>query len=169
MYGFFNPITTMKLKVDKALLCDREIVNLVSDRDDCELPATGLKWTRVFPFGYVPDVTEGANAYITYEVKLQGIGNPAVRGYILIVNVFAHQDIQRVDDEVGQRLGITDRGVRTDILAAKVDECLNGEHGFGFGKMELEDIYPFAFAEKFHGHRLVYKVPGWNRSGDKLI
>lgn len=169
MYGVFNPITTMKLKVDQTLLNDRTIVNLVSDGCDLALPAKGLKWTRVFPFGYVPDVTEGANIYITYEVHLEGIGNPAVRRYVLTVNVLAHRDKQRIDDEVGQRLGITDRGVRTDILAARVDECMNGEHGFGFGKLELLDINPFTFAEKFHGQKLIYRVLGWNRSGEKLI
>ena len=169
MYGIYNLITTMKLKVDQILLSDRKIVNLVSNGTDCELPAKNLKWTRVFPFAYVPDVTEGANTYITYDVRVEGIDNPAVRKYVLTVNAFTHQDMQRFDDETGQRLGITDRGVRTDILAARIDECLNGEHGMGFGKLKLVDMRPFTFAEKFHGQRLVYEVLGWNRSGEKLI
>lgn len=163
-----NEISKMKHRIDQIILSDRDIVSLITDDPLWAVPATNLKFVRVFPFKYVPDVSQGMNTYITYQINIHGINNPAVAQYYLSVYVIVHQDIERIDDEVGQRLGIEDRGTRTDVLCSKIDALINGANGIGIGRSELVDIDDVQISPNFNGRKLLYRIYGWNRTGERL-
>lgn len=80
----------------------------------------------------------------------------------------SHESLMPVDNKVGEMLSISDRGVRTDILADKLDYLLNGSTDMGFGKLEIVGSDVFRPAERFSGRNIQYIISGWNRYGEKL-
>lgn len=163
-----NVISDMKQTILKALLSDESIVKLIRNTSTVTLPDMPLRYTQVVPWKAVPDTQGEAKTFVTFEVDVIGVTNCAVKDFSLNIYVITHESLMKFDNAVGTALDLPDRGVRTDILADKIDYLLNGSTDFGFGKLELKRSPTFDPIDGYHGRKLEYYVQGWNRYGEKL-
>lgn len=119
--------TRYKQTLMKAICTSDEIVDLLRlDTDPKTITGKDMRYTRIFPYNYVPLVTENANTYICFTVTAPNVRNDVISELCLTVYVFTHQDIMR-----------TDNGMRTDLLASEIDKLLNGSTKYGLGKVSL--------------------------------
>ena len=150
-----NRIGAMKEKVLESILATQDIVRLIENKKDVVLPA-------------ILGTQEEAKTFVGFDISLGGAINCAVKTYYLNIWVMSHESLMPVDNKVGETLSISDRGVRTDILADKLDYLLNGSTDMGFGKLEIVGSDVFRPAERFSGRNIQYIISGWNRYGEKL-
>lgn len=169
--GNLNEIPFLKNNVLEKFLNDELLVRLLADASNVSLPALDLRYKRVYPWEYTLETTSEAAAFITMEMVAtpmldeRGRRNPVVKDIHLFVYAFCHQSIMLVDDEVGARLGIPQRGTRVDIMLARVDELLNGAELSSFGKLEFdgqEIINPPA--SRYVGKCTTYSTKNFNRT-----
>lgn len=152
----------------KEILLDEEIMKIVENKPDVQMPNKDLLYKQIVPYKKKMDTQLKAQSIIAFEIAPGKAATPAVREYVLNVWVMVHDDLMKFDTQVANRLGINDRGTRLDVLADKIDYLLNGDKEIGFGRLEFEGAPPFSASEYFHGRQLVYSIYGWNRYGDKL-
>lgn len=166
--GNLNLISVLKQTILSAILSDADIMKLVTNSGTVTVPAMSARYDQVFPWKRVPKTIDEATTLITFEVAIPGTLNCAVRDFILRIYVMTHESLMKVDQGVANSLGISDKGVRIDILADKIDYLLNGSEDFGFKKLELEQSNPFDPVDGYHGRTLEYSAQGFNRYGEKL-
>jgi len=170
MSNNLNVISDMKQTMLRALLSDEDVVKILRNTCDVELPDMGLRYTQVFPWMYVPDTVEETKSYIGMKIKARNQINAAAKVYEMTIYIICHKEHMRMNAAVCEQLGLdtTDSGSRVDVLMDKVDCLINGSEEFGFGKVEFVESDEFRPTDKFHGRYITYRVNGWNRWGEKL-
>lgn len=168
MSNNLNQIGAMKQEVLQAILSDDEIMRLILNRPDPTLPALTARYVQVVPWKKIPDTQTNARVYVTFDIVVTEFVNCAVKNYNLYLWIMAHDSLMTIDSTVGAALGIQDRGVRTDILADKIDYLLNGSTEMGFGKLQIKSSGIFDPADGYYGRNLVYEGICRNRYGEKL-
>ena len=163
-----NRASAMKAELLQNILQNEEIMRLVMDTPNVKLPCKEARYTQVFPWKKAIGTQEEARTLICFEVSMSAPLNNATRMYTLTVWVMTHESLMPLDDAVGKRLNITDRGTRVDVLADKIDYLINGSTEFGFERLEIQGSAPFNAGNSFVGRSLHYSVPGWNRYGEKV-
>ena len=163
-----NRIGAMKEKVLESILATQDVVRLIENKKDVVLPAFEIRYKQVFPWKKILGTQEEAKTFVGFDISLGGAINCAVKTYYLNIWVMSHESLMPIDNKVGEMLSISDRGVRTDILADKLDYLLNGSTDMGFGKLEIVGSDVFRPAERFSGRNIQYIISGWNRYGEKL-
>lgn len=120
-------LTTYKQILMKAICTSDSIVNLLKQPTDNEnIAGRDLRYVRIFPYNYVPLVTEQATTFVCFTVTAPNVRNDMITQLVLTVYVFTHQDIMR-----------TENGMRTDLLISEIDKLLNGSTKYGLGKVSL--------------------------------
>lgn len=141
----------------KMLLSDEEFTKLVSNDDEHEVPATDLRYTQVFPYGWIAPTIDEAKTYVCFDIDVPGVSTIAVSNIYMYFWIFTHNT-----------LAMTPDGVRVDLIAARVDRLLNGSTELGFGKVKLERVSRDAPNSDYYGRVLMYGVQNWNRRGSGL-
>ena len=120
--------TTYKNTLMKAICTSDAIVDLLKlDTDKEDITGKEMRYTRIFPYNYVPLTTEHATTYICFTVTAPYPKDGLITELRLSVFVFTHQDLMR-----------TDKGMRTDLLVSEIDKLLNGSTKYGLGKVTLK-------------------------------
>jgi len=163
-----NVLGDMKNKIFTALLMDADIVKLVTDSPTVTLPAMELRYTSIIPWKKTPDTRETAQTLITFEIGIGAEVSPAVRWYNIYIRVLTHDSLMRFDKQAADKLGLTDRGTRIDVLAEKIDYLINGSKELGLGKVQTVESTTFDTVGDYHGRGLMYAVQGPNRQCDRL-
>lgn len=165
-------LTEIKEELLRTLLTNYDICALLTNEPVERLPALDLRYEHVFPYSHVPDTAMDARTYVTFEVYTKKCDNGAVKQVGIDVYVFSHYDLMNVDGATARALGIKEKGVRTDILAAKIDEVLNGRDGdpwYGLIQFDaLDPQAPIHPAEHYSGTRLSYIMFAPNRAGERV-
>lgn len=154
---FLTELSDKKQQILKDLLSDRELVTLLTDDSTIRLPAKDLRYDQVFPYPWVDETADAAKSFICFDVTVPEISTIAVKDCYMYIWIFTHQ-----------RIAMTKEGVRTDLLASRVDYLLNGSTEYGFGKVRLMSVLPYAPNANYYGKVLKYYVQDWNRFGAKL-
>ena len=153
----------------KAFLTNADIVALLTNTKDTPLPAKDLRYKRVFPYEHVPDTSIETGVYITFDTEVVDVPTSASKRIYLYVYVMCHQGMMNVDSAAAALMGIKDRGPRKKILAAKVDEVLNGLTNEDWvGKIQLIQTKIVTPAVGYIGDCLIYELLDFNRTGEKL-
>lgn len=170
MANNLNVISDMKQVILRSILSDEDIVKILRNSHNVQVPDIQLRYTQVFPWMRTFETVEEAKSFITFEVAVTRVQNCAVREFELRIYIMTHESLMLMNGQVCGELGLdaSDCGTRIDVLADKIDYLINGSEELGFGKIELIASPPFTPAEKFLGRILVYHVEGWNRWGEKL-
>lgn len=125
-----------------------EIVSLLNDSidpNDIEA-AKSLIYTQVFPHEYVPETVVEAATFVCCDVDIR---KATVKPYLeatLYVWVFTHKSLLRLPEG----------GVRTDKLAAKIAEKINGSMYYGLGELDLYSAKRFAPMTDYNGKVLAF-------------
>lgn len=147
--------TTYKQTLMKAICTSDSIVDLIKlDTDKPEITGKDLRYVRIFPYNYVPLVTENATTFICFTVTAPVVKNEMITELCLTIYVFTHQDIMR-----------TDKGMRTDLLVSEIDKLLNGSLEYGLGKVSLKGCDVMQVPVRgYSGLYSIYSVKDFNRS-----
>lgn len=147
--------TTYKQTLMKALCTSDSIVGLLKlDTDKPTITGKDMRYTRIFPYDYIPLTTEQATTYVCFTVTAPNVRDDFITELRLTIYVFTHQDLMR-----------TDNGIRTDLLVSEVDKLLNGSTKYGLGKVSLKscDILQVP-CRGYTGLYSVYTVKDFNNS-----
>ena len=120
--------TSYKQTLMQAICTSDSIVRLLKlETDPEDITGRDMRYDRIFPYNYVPLVTQNAKTFVCFIVTAPSVRDGIVSDLQLTVFVFTHQDIMR-----------TDRGMRTDLLVSEIDKLLNGSTKYGLGKVKLK-------------------------------
>jgi len=145
--------TTYKNTLMEAICTSDTIVNLLKlDTDDDSITGRDMRYSRIFPYNYVPLVTDQASTYICFTVTAPYPKDGVVTQLYLTVYVFTHQDIMR-----------TKNGMRTDLIISEIDKLLNGSTKYGLGKVVLKACDIMSVPSRgYSGLYSVYAVKDFN-------
>lgn len=139
----------------RAVCTSDEIANLLAlGGDEPVLTGQDLKYTRVFPYPYIPDVTKHAECYICFEVDVASVQSDTIKTLLLRVYVLIDRSMMRLNGG----------GIRPDRIIAEIDRLLNGSTEFGLGHVELVGLESFVPVDGFYGRQIRYRVQDYNRS-----
>lgn len=147
--------TTYKQTLMKAICTSSRITELMKiETDPVTITGKDMRYKRIFPYNYVPPVTEHAQSFICFTVTAPNVRDELITELRLTVYVFSHQDIMR-----------TENGIRTDLLISEVDKLLNGSTKYGLGKVSLKmcDVMQVP-CQGYSGLFAVYSVKDFSRS-----
>lgn len=147
--------TEYKNTLMKAICTSDVIVDLLKlETDKPEITGRDMRYDRIFPYNYVPLVTQNAKTFVCFVVTAPSVRDGVVTDLTLTVFVFTHQDIMR-----------TDKGMRTDLLISEIDKLLNGSTDYGLGKVKLKacDVLQVP-VRGYSGLFSVYTVKDFNYS-----
>lgn len=149
-------LTTYKAKLMETICSSQTIANLLNVTGK-EIAPIGkpLAYSQVFPYSYVPSVTENAEAFICFKIDVPSIINDTVKTVQVTVYTMCEKKLMRMTDG---------SGIRIDLLASEVDKLLNGSSKFGLGNMDLVSVHEFTPIDGYYGNVLCYRVQDINRS-----
>jgi hypothetical protein len=109
---------------------------------------TSLIYDVIFPYRYVPDVTNIIQTYITTEFTEFELtrNNPKNIKFNLVFYIFTHKD-----------LFVTENGLRVDLLLNEVDIEIQ-EKELGFGRVYLNLCRSFWLDNDYGGYALTYSM-----------
>lgn len=135
------------------LLTTESIVKLIDSHATLDT-ATGLAYTKVFPYEYIPETVEEASTFVCFDVELQKA--PTSKTFlspILYIWVFTHRTKFRLDGG----------GVLIDKLVSEIAEKINGSRLYGMGELDLYTVRRFAPVSDYQGKVMTFGMTEWNR------
>lgn len=129
------------------ILNDQDVVNLLTDNEELRKDPTGLAYTQVHPYEYIPETVEHGYSYICFDVDIQkNLSNGLFYIPYLYIWVMCHRS----------RLRLPEGGVRTDAICAKLCDDLDGSWEYSLGKFDLYSSKRFAPVMDYNGKVLTF-------------
>lgn len=144
-----------KNELMKRICKNRDILRLVLDEEEPEIPNCDLAYKQVFPYEYIPETVESGQTFICFDVDIADVIDKTYYNPVLYVWVFTYKS----------KLRLLDGGVRIDRLASAIDKELNGDRNFGLGTLELRAVSRFEPIQGYLGRELIYTATDFNRPG----
>ena len=138
------------------LCCDGDVVRLVTNNAEADVPNHDLPYTQIFPFEFVPDTVTDGKTFICFDVDIISVTkaqNQLLYYPALYVWIFTHKSLLRRADG---RLTL-------DALASEIDRKLNGSRYYGMGTLNLESVRRFVPTTDYLGRMLTYTARDFNR------
>lgn len=135
------------------LLTSTDIVKLMSDDGKTEVAPETLMYTQVFPYEFVPDVTEHGQTFICCEVDIKEVLNKTYLVPALYIWVFTHKS----------KVRLPGGGVRTDKLSSIITSIINGSRMYGLGELNLQSAKRFSPITNYQGRILTFYAKDFNR------
>lgn len=147
--------TGYKQTLMQAICTSESVVDLLKlPTDKSDITGRDLRYVRIFPYNYVPLISEVAQTYICFTVTAPRIKDDYISELYLTIYVFTHQDLMRTSD-----------GMRTDLLVSYIDKLLNGSTKYGLGKVSLKSCDVMTPpARGYCGLYSIYTVKDFNRN-----
>lgn len=142
-----------KNKLIEDLLTDEEIVKLIDESRTLETAPT-LVYDRVYPYEFVPETVQQGHTFVCCDVDIDSVPNQTYLSATLYIWEFTHKSKLRL--ETG--------GVRTDKLASKITEAINGSFEYGLGRLKLLSIKRVAPMTDFQGKLLIFRTTDFNNT-----
>ena len=145
--------TKYKQTLMKAICTTDKIIELLKlESDSTEITGKDMRYSRIFPYNYVPLTIENAQTFICFTVTAPNVRDDLIAELRLTIYVFTHQDLMR-----------TPEGIRTDLLVSEIDKVLNGSTQYGLGKVSLKacDVMQVP-CQGYSGLYSVYSVRDFN-------
>lgn len=150
--AFLQELAADKEKLLRFFLSDQTLVDLITNEEGYPTPALELRYAQVFPYHWLSGTITEQKSYLCFSVSVPRVPTDIIKDVTLKIWLFSHEGIMR-----------TTNGPRIDLIAAAVDDILNGSNEFGIGRVSLKntsEIYP---AKDFYGYALTYEVKDFNR------
>lgn len=148
-----------KNRLMKDLCCNEEIVRLITDNNDADVPNHTLSYSQIFPYEFVPETVDDGKTFICFDVDIANVENKTFYTPVLYVWVFTHKSKMRLDAG----------GLRLDLMASKINDLLNGSRFYGLGELELKNVSRFSPITDYQGRALTYVARDFNRSSTHSI
>lgn len=152
----FEELYDYKDKLMKIICSDTEIVRLITDDPDAEVPNYTLPYTQVFPFEYVPETVDKGKTFVCFDVDMIEIESDQVYVNVVYIWVITHKSKMRLPDG---------EGVRIDKLTTAIADKLVGNRNFGLGELKVRYNKRFAPITDFLGRELAYTALDKNMIG----
>ena len=134
------------------LMCP-DIVNILTDgASDLQDPGS-LVYKQVFPYEFVPETIDSAQTFICCDVDIQSVRGKMLLNPLIYIWIFTHKSKMQLDGG----------GIRTDRLASKITEVINGSRMYGLGELELASVRRFSPIDDYYGRVLVFEAIDFNR------
>lgn len=150
--ALLKELTEYRGKIMKLICSDQEIVNLLTEKPNSTVPDRSLIYKNVFPYAYTPDVTKDTKTYVCFRIYVPEVQSKTFKTMNIVFYIFSHQDYIRTGD-----------GLRTDLIAEKIENLFNGAMELGVGRMKLTGMDDISPSSTFHGIALEYSVSEFNR------
>lgn len=144
-----------KNKFMEDILTDTTITSLVDPESVYETP-TGLAYTQIFPYEYLPDTADKGKTFICFDVDVSGSYDRTFYIPNLYVWVFTHRSLMRIPEG----------GVLVDELCARICERVNGSRFYGLGSLDFVSSKRFAPISDYQGKVLTFETSDFNRKND---
>lgn len=135
------------------MLTNEGVVKLLSDDGATIVAPESLMYTQVFPYEFIPDVTEHGQTFICCEVDIRGVSNKTYLIPALYIWVFTHKS----------KVRLPSGGIRTDKLASLITDIINGSRMYGLGELSLQSVQRFSPVEDYQGRILTFSAKDFNR------
>lgn len=146
-----------KNQLMKDLCSNEEVVKLITDRQDASVPDTSLAYSQIYPYEFVPETIDNGQTILCFDVDILRVDNKTYYTPVVYIWVFTHKS----------KLRLPSGGVRTDMLASKIDAMLNGSRFYSLGTLDLDSVERFVPITDYQGRVLIYVGRDFNRSGSK--
>ncbi len=144
-----------KNRLMEDMVTNEEIVSLTAGSTEISDPSD-LIYTQIFPYEYLPEITEDGKTFICFEVDVQTVSNKTFLLPTLYIWVFTHQSLLRLPEG----------GVRTDKLCSEICKTINGSKLYGLGELNLYAVKRFAPMSNFSGKLMTFHATDFNRTYD---
>ena len=153
LFSGLDEIFAYKNQLMTDMLTDETIVRLLDD--DCKTVAEAGKLVnkQVFPFEFVPDVTEHGQTFICCDVDIKNVSDKTFLTPVIYVWIFTHKS----------KLLLPEGGVRTDKLSSKIVEIINGSRYYGLGELDFYSAIRFSPISQYQGRILTFYAKDFNR------
>ena len=159
---YLSEFTEYKRRIANLIVNDELCVELITGEKDRPLPAADLIGKNVYLYDYIDDTIKDAMVLICIEIDEGYYTSPTARDFDLHVYVSVHKSIMNYIDDDG-------RGqIRRDMLCSRIDNMLSNSTDFGFQKVKGAKGYRIIFSNDFRVKDMVYRIKGWNVSGNGL-
>ena len=142
------------------LLMHKEIVNLINEDMTLEQARdseTGLAYTQIFPYEYVPKTIQDGHTYVCFDVDVTSVTNKTYLVPVLYFWVFTHISRLRLPNG---------RGVRPDALCSEICKAINGSMYYGLGALDLYSVKRFSPMSEYNGKLMTFYMTEFNRPYD---
>lgn len=135
------------------LLTNEKIVKLLSDDGETIAAPETLMYSQVFPYEFVPNVTEHGTTFICCEVDIKEVLSKTFLVPALYVWVFTHKS----------KVRLPGGGVRIDKLSSEITKIINGSRVYGLGELNLQSAKRFSPITDYQGRLLTFYAKDFNR------
>lgn len=146
-----------KNRLMKELCCNEDIVRLITDKDDSDVPNHTLAYSQIFPYEFIPETVDNGQTFICFDTDIDEVQNKTFYTPVLYIWIFTHKSKARLPEG----------GVRIDVLSSKIDKMLNGSRIYGLGELDLRHVGRFSPINDYLGRVLAYSTRDFNRNGTK--
>lgn len=136
------------------LLTNETILELLTSDEATIADPKRLMYTQVFPYEFVPAVTEHSQSFICCEVDIKEVVNKTFLIPVIYIWTFTHKSLLRLPDG---------GGVRTDKLASEITNTINGSRMYGSGELDLVSAKRFSPITDYQGRMLTFQAKDFNR------
>lgn len=135
------------------ILTNESIVKLMSDDGATVSAPESLMYTQVFPYEFVPNVTEHGQTFICCEVDIKEVINKTFLVPSLYIWVFTHKS----------KVRLPGGGIRIDKLTSEITKIINGSRMYGLGELNLQSAKRFSPITDYQGRTLTFYARDFNR------
>lgn len=142
-----------KNKLMEELCKNENIVRMITNNDEAEVPSHNLPYTQIFPFEYVPETADDGKSYICFDVDIMRVPNRTIYLPVIYIWIYSHKS----------RLRLSKGGLLLDEVSKEIDKMLNGSRFYGMGELKLNSVRRFAPITDYLGRTLTYHTVDFNR------
>ena len=140
----------------KQITGNQRIKDLLLNKDNATETDIDLVGHYVFPYQFLPGVTEEAKSCITMILSAPTVSNRSILRMKMIFYVFSHESLIWAPDDDGVLC------LRYDLISEELDKMFNGSDAYGL-KMQLVSRHDgYNPMDNFHGCQLIYETNDFN-------
>lgn len=136
------------------LLSSETVVSLLSNDLVPVSKADSLMYSQVFPYEFIPSVTEHGQTFICCEVDIEVVPNKTFLNPLIYMWVFTHKSLLRLPDE---------QGLRIDRLSSEIVSIMNGSRRYGLGTLNIQSARRFSPITDYQGRLIRFYTTDFNR------
>lgn len=149
-----DKFTEYQDKIVKKLIDSQEIVDLLLNQTNSEIPNSDLIDDQIHIYEYVPEVDDTAKSYICIDGDIDA--DISINEIPIQLYIFTHKSLMIDRNKF--------RGTRVNNLVNEIDKLLNDSDGFGIGKIKLESVDRFFPAKDYRGKIMTYTIKDFNQN-----
>ncbi len=155
--AFLKELKDKRIKLVQEFLLDEELVKLILNKSVVVIPETNLMYSKVFPYPWIDKTIQDEKVFLCFGFRADK--SPSSKGVTKNVTmeiiIFMHKALMRLPNE---------SGLRSDAIAERIDELLNGDETYGVTDVEFISMSDISnIPDNFYGCSLRYSVKDINK------